>query len=225
VSLRWKFPFPARGGDRFDDWVVDHQFEPYYLRHPALANRTVPATRLTGRFCGHFRPVNSLILVSVGVRAFQRRFLAPRLCIQKFRSWRPGLEANSGPHSQQLRFSGQHNSRFWAGVAAFRIKSECLELLAPFGRQIPETLDADAAGQAAFYGGSDEIGSEEGERNRQIDLPNAALLAGAQFGDGGYSTRDHILQPPTTSGDGADQARTALKLFRSNFASRCVTRE
>jgi hypothetical protein len=32
-----------------------------------------------------------------------------------------------------------------------RIKSERLELPAPFGRQIAETLDADAAGQATFY--------------------------------------------------------------------------
>jgi hypothetical protein len=34
----------------------------------------------------------------------------------------------------------------------FRIESERLELLAPFSRQIAEPFDADAAGQAAFYG-------------------------------------------------------------------------
>jgi hypothetical protein len=28
LSLRRKFPFPAHGGDRFDDWVVGPQFEP-----------------------------------------------------------------------------------------------------------------------------------------------------------------------------------------------------
>ena len=46
LSLRWKFPFPARGGDRFDDWVVGHQFEPYYLNHPVFANRRFSARRL-----------------------------------------------------------------------------------------------------------------------------------------------------------------------------------
>jgi hypothetical protein len=29
-----KFPFPRVGGDRFDDWVVGHQSEPYCLHHP-----------------------------------------------------------------------------------------------------------------------------------------------------------------------------------------------
>jgi hypothetical protein len=34
LSLRKKFPFPAQGGDRFDDWVAGHQFEPNCLHHP-----------------------------------------------------------------------------------------------------------------------------------------------------------------------------------------------
>jgi hypothetical protein len=28
LSLRGKFPFPAHGGDRFDDWVIGLQLEP-----------------------------------------------------------------------------------------------------------------------------------------------------------------------------------------------------
>ena len=92
----------------------------------------------------------------------------------------------------------------------FRIKSECLKLPAPFGRRIAEPLDADAAGQATFYGCFDEIGRAEGERDGYVDLPNAAPLASAKFGDIGYSTRDYIIQPPTTSCYCANQARTAL---------------
>ena len=46
----------------------------------------------------------------------------------------------------------------------FRIESERLKLLAPFGRRIAEPLDADAAGQATFYRCFDKIGREEGER-------------------------------------------------------------
>ena len=44
----------------------------------------------------------------------------------------------------------------------FRVESERLELSAPFSRQIAESLDADAAGQAAFNGCLDQIGREEG---------------------------------------------------------------
>src|SRR5712675_1078694 len=47
----------------------------------------------------------------------------------------------------------------------FRIESEHLKLSAPFSRWIAEPLDADAAGQATFYGRFDKIGCEEGERD------------------------------------------------------------
>ena len=70
----------------------------------------------------------------------------------------------------------------------FRSKAKRLELLAPFSRQIAEPLDADAAGQATFYGSFDKIGRKEGERDCHIDLPDAAFLARAKFGDVGYST-------------------------------------
>jgi hypothetical protein len=58
-SLHRKFPFPAMGGDWFDDWVVGLQFEPDHLHHPALANRTFLRRRQIGRFCGDFRPLTS----------------------------------------------------------------------------------------------------------------------------------------------------------------------
>jgi hypothetical protein len=61
------------------------------------------------------------------------------------------------------RFRHQNDGRGSSGLLAgaadlvrraeailFRIKSERLELPAPFGWQIPETLNADAAGQATF---------------------------------------------------------------------------
>jgi hypothetical protein len=40
-------------------------------------------------------------------------------------------------------------------LRTFRIEPECLELPAPFRRQIAEPLDADAARQATFYGSFD----------------------------------------------------------------------
>jgi hypothetical protein len=47
----------------------------------------------------------------------------------------------------------------------------------------------------------------------------------AKLSDRGHSTRDHIIEPPTASRDGADQARPALELLRPDVASRCVVRE
>ena len=84
------------------------------------------------------------------------------------------------PHSQPQLLSRR--------LSLFRIESERLELLAPLSRQIAEPLDADAAGQATFYGSFDESGRKEGERDRHVGLPDTAFLAGAEFGDVGYST-------------------------------------
>jgi hypothetical protein len=58
-----------------------------------------------------------------------------------------------------------------------------------------------------------------------IDLPNVAILASAKLCDRGHSTRDNIVEPPTTSRDSADQARPALEPFRTDFASRCIVRQ
>src|SRR6266403_3386556 len=88
------------------------------------------------------------------------------------------------------------NSDFWATVLRdlgpalqlFRIESKRLKLSAPFGRRIAEPLDADAAGQATFYGRSNKIGCEEGERDGHIDLSNAAFFASAKLSDRGHST-------------------------------------
>jgi hypothetical protein len=85
--------------DRFDDWVVGLQFVPDYLHHPVSANRAFPARRQIARFCGDFRPLISRIFVSASVHAFEWRFLAPCLRMQKFRSRRAGLESEVQPQS------------------------------------------------------------------------------------------------------------------------------
>jgi len=66
----------------------------------------------------------------------------------------------------------------------FRVESERLKLPAPFSRWIAEALDADTAGQATFYGCFNKVGCQEGERDSHIDLPSAALFAGAELCDG-----------------------------------------
>jgi hypothetical protein len=125
----------------------------------------------------------------------------------------------------ELRFSSQRNSRCGASLRLFRIESERRKLPAPFSRRIAKPLNADATGQATFYGCFNKVRCEKGERDRHVDMPSATLLARAKFNDRGHPTRDHIIEPPTTSGDGADQARTALKLFRADVASGFIMRE
>jgi hypothetical protein len=54
-SLHRKFPFPARGGDRFDDWVVGRQFVPDYLHHPVFrAQTSADLIALIALEWGHF---------------------------------------------------------------------------------------------------------------------------------------------------------------------------
>jgi hypothetical protein len=53
----------------------------------------------------------------------------------------------------------------------------------------------------------------------------AARLKSAKLRDCGHPTGDNIIQPPTTSRDGADQAGPALELLRTDVASRCIARE
>jgi hypothetical protein len=101
-------------------------------------------------------------------------FLASGLCIQKFRSRRLdfGTELTSrgsGVVCREARFEPRPN--------LLRIQSEGFELSAPFRGSIAESLDTDAARQTTVDRGCDEVGCEERERDRHIDLTHAAFLA------------------------------------------------
>ena len=64
-----------------------------------------------------------------------------------------------------------------------RRKAEHLVLARPFGGQVGEASNAHAVRESPFDGGLDEIGCEEGERDRHVDLADAAALAlGDAFG-------------------------------------------
>jgi hypothetical protein len=118
---------------------------------------------IRSRIIGRQTTLNHRVPGSPGVsdptpnRAFLRGFLAtqcPGSCLCERSDLGPALQL------------------FWT-------ESERLKLLAPICRRITEPLDTDAAGQAALHGCFDKIGCEEGERDRHIDLPNAAFLTGA----------------------------------------------
>ena len=61
------------------------------------------------------------------------------------------------------------------------IEAEILELPAPLDMGIAQALDVDATREAAFDRGLDELGSEERERERQIDLPGCASFTFSQL--------------------------------------------
>jgi hypothetical protein len=56
-----------------------------------------------------------------------------------------------------------------------------VELLGPVRVGIPQALDVDPAREASLDRGLDELGSEEREREREIDLPFGALFALCQL--------------------------------------------
>src|SRR5258706_4951454 len=79
-------PFVSRElqvGDRFVSDCAHH--------HPVLRNRKSLRRLGIGRFCGDFRRYHSALSVSGDPCGLSGRFLASRLCIQKFRSPRQGF--------------------------------------------------------------------------------------------------------------------------------------
>ena len=64
-----------------------------------------------------------------------------------------------------------------------RVESKGLELSGPLGGSIAEPLDTNATWQPAFDCGFNESGRKEGQRDRHINLTNAALFAGGNFFD------------------------------------------
>ena len=68
------------------------QFGPDHLHHPVLRNRESILRLRIGRFCGDFRRYRCARSVSGDTCGLSGRFLASRLCIQKFRSPRQGFD-------------------------------------------------------------------------------------------------------------------------------------
>jgi hypothetical protein len=70
-----------------------------------------------------------------------------------------GLGANSNRiRSRNCDFRANVVRDVGVGLRLFRIESERLELPTPFSRRIAKPLNADATGQATFYGGFNKVG-------------------------------------------------------------------
>jgi hypothetical protein len=69
-------------------------------------------------------------------------------------------------------------------------KTEHLVLARPPGRDIAETGNSNPARQATFDGCFDQIGCQKGERDRHVDLADAAFLARGNLFDISHGAGD-----------------------------------
>src|SRR6185312_1716575 len=89
----------------------------------------------------------------------------------------------------------------------------------------PQALDVDASRQAAFHGGTDQFGRKEGERDRHVDVTNAASLARSDLFSAGDRPRDDLIEPAPASRDSGDQTETPLRPLWANIFSRGAVRQ
>jgi hypothetical protein len=79
-------------------------------------------------------------------------------------------------------------------------QTEPLILSRPFSRRIAQIGNADAAGKPTFHRGLDQARSDEGHRDRHVDMTNAAFAACSDFLDG-LNAGDDGIQPCTATGN------------------------
>ena len=98
-------------------------------------------------------------------------------------------------------------------------------LAGPLGRGIAETSDADAARQSSLNGSLHEFRREERERDRHIDLSNAAFVARSNLLDTGDSAGNNLIEPMPATRDRCDERGAGLGangskvVWRHNIAS------
>ena len=90
----------------------------------------------------------------------------------------------------------------------------------PLGRSIAEASDADPARQSSFDGSLHEVGREERERDRHIDLSNAAFVAGSNLLDTGHSASNNLIKPTPAARDRCDECGAGLGANRSTVVRR-----
>src|SRR5207249_12020479 len=80
----------------------------------------------------------------------------------------------------------------------------------PLGRSIAEASDADAARQSSFDGSLHEVGREERERDRHIDLSNAAVVADSNLLDTGHGASNNLIKPTPAARDRCNKRGAGL---------------
>jgi hypothetical protein len=101
-------------------------------------------------------------------------------------------------------------------VELLRIKSEGFELSAPLYGSVTKPLNSNAARQTTFDRRPDETRCQECERDRHVDLTYAAFLSCCDLLNVGHGARHNLVEPATTSGDCANEARAAFDPRRAD---------
>src|ERR1700682_799673 len=117
-----------------------------------------------------FARYRSTLSVSGDPCGLSGRFLASRLCIQKFRSPRQGFDGQCRSAAGYFGSLGRPKARRLEAGSVLRIQSKGFKLPAPFWRSIAKSLDSNAAWQTTFDGGPHETWCKERERDRHVDL-------------------------------------------------------
>src|SRR5205807_5059252 len=97
-------------------------------------------------------------------------------------------------------------------------------LTGPLGRSIAQASDADAARQSSFDGSLHEVGREERERDRHIDLSNAAFVAGSNLLDTSHGASNNLIKPTPAARDRCDECGAGLGANRSTVVRRHESR-
>jgi hypothetical protein len=91
-----------------------------------------------------------------------------------------------------------------------RRKPEHLVLAGPFGRQVGEADNSHAMRKASFDRSVDEIGREEGKRDRHVDLADAAAVSRRDARRACRRVRDELIEPAAPAGNRGDQESAVL---------------
>src|SRR5437667_11318362 len=83
-------------------------------------------------------------------------------------------------------------------------------LAGPLRRSIADTHDANPPRQSSFDGGLHEIRREESERDRHIDLSNAASLPRSDLLDTGDGAGNNLIKPTPATRDRCDERGAGL---------------
>ena len=105
-------------------------------------------------------------------------------------------------------------------MVSYCAKPEHLVLAGPFSRQVGEADDAHAMGESSIDRSLDEVGREEGKRDRHVDLANTAAVSGRDaFGIRRW-IRDELIEPATPSCDRCDQESAVLGTYGAGVLRR-----
>lgn len=89
-----------------------------------------------------------------------------------------------------------------------------MELAAPLRGRLAQPFNADAAGQATLDGGLDQIRGKEGERDRHVDLTDAAAFTRRDLVDASDRTGDNFGEPAPAARNRGHKPGAALGAFR-----------